>query len=102
MYFFVKTNNPRPTFQFDMTSEEREVMNRHVAYWTEEARAGNALVFGPVGDPKGVYGIMIYEAATEAELNEKVRHDPASGLLQYEILPMLRAVVKEDAPSSDR
>ena len=100
MYFFVKTNNPRPTFQLDMTLEERETMNRHVAYWTKEAKAGKALVFGPVGDPKGVYGILIYEAATEAEIQDKVQHDPARGLLQYEILPMIRAVIKESWPIS--
>jgi hypothetical protein len=39
MYFFVKTNNPRPTFHLDMTADERDTMRRHVAYWTERANA---------------------------------------------------------------
>ncbi len=93
MYFFVRTNNPRPTFHLDMTQEERDTMNRHVAYWTAEARAGHAIVFGPVGDPRGVYGILIYNAGSEAAMQEKIKNDPANGLLEYEILPMVRAVV---------
>ncbi len=101
MYFFVRTNNPRPTFHLDMTPEERDTMNKHIAYWTEEAKAGNALVFGPVADPKGVYGILIYEAATEAEIQEKLQRDPARGLLQYEILPMVRAVTRPLGLRSD-
>lgn len=59
MYFFVRTQNPRPTFHLDITPEEREVMNRHTTYWTEKAQAGIAVVFGPVMDPKGVYGMGV-------------------------------------------
>jgi len=29
----------------------------------------------------------------EAEMNEILEHDPANGLLHYEVLPMPRAVV---------
>jgi hypothetical protein len=93
MYFFVRTQNPRPTFHIDMTTEERSVMQRHVAYWSEKATQGIAIVFGPVMDPKGVYGIGVYQAGDEAEMQELLKHDPANGLLQYEVLPMARAVV---------
>ena len=60
MYVFVRTNNPRPTFHLDMTDAEKQVMQQHVAYWTEKGELGIAVVFGPVLDPKGVYGIGIY------------------------------------------
>jgi uncharacterized protein len=93
MYFFVRTDNPRPTFHADMTDEERATMGAHVAYWTEKARDGAAIVFGPVADPAGVYGIGIYRAKDEAEMQRWVDADPANGLLGYEILPMPRAVV---------
>lgn len=93
MYFFVRTQNPRPTFHLDMTPEERAVMDRHVAYWSEKAARGIAIVFGPVLDPKGVYGIGVYDVADEAEMRDLLAHDPAIGLLQYEVLPMPRAVV---------
>lgn len=100
MYFFVRTNNPRPTFNVDMTPAERDIMNRHVAYWTEKAQRGIALVFGPVADPKGVYGIGIHKVADEAEMRRLLDADPANGLLLYEVLPMPRAVIGLVHPES--
>ncbi len=93
MYFFVRTENPRPTFHLDMTPEERAVMERHVAYWTEKATRGIAIVFGPVMDPEGVYGMGVYQVQDEAEMREMLAHDPANGLLKYQVLLMPRAVV---------
>ena len=93
MYFFVRTENPRPTFHLDMTAEERAVMSKHVVYWSEKAKQGTAIVFGPVMDPKGVYGIEIYQVQDEAAMWDMLDHDPAKGLLKYEVLPMARAVI---------
>ncbi len=93
MYFFVRTNNPRPTFNLDMTAAERDIMNRHVAYWTEKAQRGIAIVFGPVLDPKGVYGIGIHKVEDHAEMRRLLDADPANALLVYEVLPMAKAVV---------
>ncbi len=93
MYFFVTTDNPRPTFHQDMTQEERDIMNRHVAYWSEKAQRGIAIVFGPVMDPNGVYGIGIYQVRDEAEMRDLIEQDPAKGLLKYKIMQMGRAVV---------
>ena len=93
MYFFVKANNPRSTFHLDMTAAEREVMNRHVAYWTERAREGISIVFGPVADPGGFYGIGIYQVDDEAQMRQLLSEDPANGLLAFELTPMANAVV---------
>jgi len=93
MYFFIRTQNPRPTFHLDMTAEERSIMERHVAYWSEKATQGIAIAFGPVMDPRGVYGIGVYQVKDEAEMRALLDQDPAKGLLQYEVLPMARAVV---------
>ncbi len=93
MYFFVKTNNPRPTFQFDKSPDEQATIAKHVTYWSEKAALGTAIVFGPVADPQGVYGILVCEVQNEAELRELLEHDPANGLLRYEVYSMLRAVV---------
>ena len=93
MYFFIKTQNPRPTFHLDMTADERAIMQRHVEYWSEKAERGIAIVFGPAMDPKGVYGMGVYRAEDEAEMRSLLEQDPANDLLQYDILPMLRAVV---------
>ncbi len=93
MYFFIRTQNPRPTFHLDMTADERAIMNNHVAYWTEKAERGIAIVFGPVMDPQGVYGMGVYHVKDEVEMRNLLAHDPANGLLKYEVLPMARAVV---------
>ncbi len=93
MFFFVRTQNPRPTFHLDMTAEERSIMDRHVAYWSEKAAQGIAIVFGPVMDPQGVYDIGVYQVRDEAEMHKLIEHDPANGLLHYEVLPMPRAIV---------
>ncbi len=93
MYFFVTTDNPRPTFNEDMTPEERDTMKKHVAYWSEKAERGIAIVFGPVLDPNGVYGMGVHKVKDEAEMHELIEHDPANRLLKYHILPMAKVVV---------
>ena len=93
MYIFCRTNNPRPTFHRDMTAEERDVMTRHVAYWRQFADAGAAIVFGPVMDPKGVYGIGVYNVRDEDQFRSMLANDPAKEILQYEFHPMAQALV---------
>jgi hypothetical protein len=93
MYFFIKTDNPRPTFHLDMTPDERALMEKHVAYWSRQAELGVAIVFGPVMDPAGVYGIGVYQVADEAEMHRLIDEDPADGLLKYQVLPMPQAVL---------
>lgn len=102
MYFFLKTDNPRPSFHQDMTPGERQTMNDHVAYWTERAREGVAIVFGPVADPAGFYGIGVYRAEDEQEMRRLVDADPANGLLRYEITPMAAAVVGDEMRDPER
>jgi hypothetical protein len=93
MYLFVRTENPRPTFHLDMTEDERAAMVRHVAYWSDKADRGIAIVFGPVMDPRGVYGIGVYDVEDEAQMHALIEADPAIDILRYEVLPMPRAVV---------
>jgi uncharacterized protein YciI len=76
-----------------MKPDERAIMEKHVAYWTEKAAQGIAIVFGPVLDPRGVYGVGVYQVENEAKMRAFLDQDPAKGLLQYELFPMPRAVV---------
>ena len=68
-------------------------MERHVAYWSEKAAQAIAIAFGPVMDPKGVCVIGVYQVRDESEMRRLLDQDPANGLLQYEALPMVRAVI---------
>ena len=88
MYFFIKTRNPRPTFLLDMTAAERAIMESHVAYWSEKATLGVVYVYGPGMNPRGEYGIGVYDPQSEAEIFDLLQNDPARDLLQYEILPI--------------
>ena len=64
-FFFVRLVPPRPTFALDMTAEERAFMTEHVAYWTKKLADGTAIVFGPVADPSGDWGMGVVRAADE-------------------------------------
>ena len=87
---------PRSNFATDMTPEERQVMEAHAAYWSEHLRQGVAIVFGPVADPKGVWGLGVIRVKNEEQIRELVERDPAVLArigASYEVLPMLKAVV---------
>lgn len=96
-YFLCRLLPPRPSFPFDMNDAERAVMQEHVVYWTGKMEAGSAVVFGPVADPKGPWGLGVIRAKDEAEVREFEAGDPAirSNLgFRYEVLPMLQAVTR--------
>lgn len=95
-YFLCRLLPPRPTFAQDMTEAEAKVMRNHVAYWTALAERGTAIVFGPVADPQGAWGVGILEVEDEAEVQSLTTNDPvmrAALGATYEILPMPRAVI---------
>jgi uncharacterized protein YciI len=101
-YFFCKLTPPRPTFMIDMTDAERQLMRQHVAYWSELAAKGSAIVFGPVADPQGGYGVAVIEAPDEAAVRELSTHDPvitASVGFSYAIYSMPQAVLRNPAQS---
>jgi uncharacterized protein YciI len=75
-YFFVKLTAPRPSFAFDMTEDERALMQAHSAYWRALLDKGNVLVFGPVLDPKGPFGVCILAAWDEVEARKVAADDP--------------------------
>ncbi|HTJ47456.1 MAG TPA: SRPBCC domain-containing protein [Kofleriaceae bacterium] len=96
-FFFVRLIAPRPTFLQDMTADERAAMIAHGAYWRGHLDAGAAIVFGPVLDPAGGWGLGVLRAADEAAVRAFEAKDPAHTQLgmRYEILPMLRAVFRD-------
>jgi len=95
-YFFFKLIPPRPNFSETMTDEERQIMLAHVAYWTDQRDKGVALIFGPVLDPKGVFGMGVIETEDEAAAQQLSADDPAvkSGLQRTEVYPMPRLVMR--------
>ena len=97
-YFVYKLIPPRPTFAVDMTSAERAIMREHGAYWADLARKGTAVIFGPVADPKGGWGLAVVEAESDAEVQALGANDPAlkaAAGFRLETYPMLQAVLRD-------
>jgi uncharacterized protein len=93
-YFVLKLIPPRTTFADDMTEKERDIMKQHATYWKDKADRGIAIVYGPVLDPKGVYGLGIIEVDDEDQARAYAADDPTvkSGINKIEIHPM-RAIL---------
>ena len=86
----------RPTFAVDMSDGEREIMGRHAAYWRPYIDAGRMVVFGPVLDDTGSWGLGVIEVEDEDELRAFASHDPAvsSGTADLEIGKMVAGFVR--------
>src|SRR5271168_4025855 len=92
-HFVLKLVPCRPTFAQDMTPEERSVMKEHSAYWRDLMDKGMVIVFGPVLDPSGTYGLGIIEVDDEEQVRSFIANDPAATINTYEYYPM-RAITK--------
>jgi uncharacterized protein YndB with AHSA1/START domain len=96
-YFFCRLVPPRSTFPADMTPAEVKGMKEHAEYWRGHAARGTAVVFGPVADPKGVWGLGILALDRAEDLRELLEADPvirAELGLRYETLPLISAIVR--------
>jgi hypothetical protein len=91
-FYAVYLKPGRPDFATTMSHGEREIMEKHVTFWTEKMKQGKVYAFGPVFDPKEIYGLGIIAVDNEQELKEFIANDPAGEINKYEYYPM-RAVV---------
>jgi uncharacterized protein YciI len=87
---------PRPDFAVDMSDEERAVMGRHAAYWQPLVETGRMVIFGPVLDSTGSWGLGVVEAEDEEELRAFAAGDPAvtSGTAELELGKLLAGFVR--------
>ncbi|HEX8743506.1 MAG TPA: YciI family protein [Thermoleophilaceae bacterium] len=94
--FVFRLKASRPDFALDMTDEEREVMERHAAHWRPFVESGQMVVFGPVLDGTGSWGLGVVEAEDEDELRAFAAEDPAvtSGTAAIELGKMLTGFVR--------
>jgi uncharacterized protein YndB with AHSA1/START domain len=95
LYFLCRLLPPRPSFMQDMTEAELAVMKEHGAYWAKNHAENTAVLWGPVVDPKGGWGVGIIcvdseEQAKQLEVNDPVMR--AGKGFTYERLPMARAL----------
>jgi len=81
--------------------EEREIMGRHAAYWQPFIDSGQMVIFGPVLDEEGSWGLGVVEAEDEEELREFAAGDPVvvTRTAHIEVGKMLAGFVR---PASSR
>jgi len=77
MCFVYKLVAPRPTFAQTMTDSEAALMREHGRYWIDLVGKGVVIVFGPVADPKGTWGLAVLEADNEIQADACGANDPA-------------------------
>jgi uncharacterized protein YciI len=96
-YFFLKLVPPRPTFFQDITEAERAVMQEHGLYWKDLTDQGTVVVYGPVFDPHGAYGIGVVEVETEADVQRLIAADPVrkANLGTCEFYPMRVGAIRK-------
>jgi uncharacterized protein len=93
---------PRASFPADISEAEAALMGQHAAYWSGLVERGVAIVFGPVLEPSGVWGLAIVDVADERTAARLTDDDPVirsgSGF-RYDIYPMPQAVARTSAAS---
>ena len=71
-------------------------MGRHAAHWQPLIDSGRMVIFGPVLDATGSWGLGVVESDDEDELRALAARDPAvtSGTAEIEIGQMLAGFVR--------
>lgn len=94
--YILRLTSPRPDFALNMSDEEREIMGRHAAHWKPYVESGQMVVFGPVLDSTGSWGLGVIELDDEDELRAFAATDPVvtTGTGHIEIGTLLAGFVR--------
>jgi uncharacterized protein len=88
---------PRPSFAQDLSESEAARMGEHASYWQELLAGGDVVVYGPVDDPAGTWGLAVFEAHDEVAAHAIAEDDPAvrSGMCTFALHPMAVALTPD-------
>ena len=94
--FVFRLKAPRPTFALDMSDEERAIMARHAEHWRPLVESGHMVIFGPVLDDTGSWGLGVVESDDEEQLRAFAAEDPVvtTGTGTMEVGKMLAGFVR--------
>jgi uncharacterized protein len=92
--FLFRLIPPRADFAQTMTESEQAAMAGHQEYWQQLLRDGRVVVYGPVADPEGVWGMGVLRAADRAEVLEIAEADPSvtAGVNTFEVFEIMDGV----------
>ena len=92
--FLFRLIPPRADFAQTMSADEHDTMAAHQEYWHGLTQAGRVVVYGPVADPEGVWGMGVLRAADRAEVLAIGNNDPSvqAGVNTFEVLEIMGGV----------
>ena len=92
--FLFRLTPPRADFAQTMTDIEQHTMHLHNTYWQQLLADGRVVVYGPVADPEGVWGLGVLRAADRAEALAIAEADPSitAALNTFELLEIIDGV----------
>jgi uncharacterized protein YciI len=92
--FLFRLIPPRADFAQTMTESEQAAMTGHQEYWQQLLRDGRVVVYGPVADPEGVWGMGVLRAADRAEALALGERDPSvtAGVNTFEVFEIMDGV----------
>jgi uncharacterized protein YciI len=96
-FFLCKMILPRSDFVQTMTDSEQNIMKAHGDYLQSLTEVGSIVCHGPVDDPEGGWGLSIFSAKDQAEVERLTAADPIildDVGARYEILPMKQLRMK--------
>jgi uncharacterized protein YciI len=92
--FLFRLIPPRADFAQTMTPDEQRAMAEHMDYWQQLLKDGRVVVYGPVADPEGVWGMGVLRAADRAEVLELGERDPSviAGVNTFEVFEIMGGI----------
>jgi uncharacterized protein YciI len=100
--FVFRVIPPRPTFAMDQSDDEAAIMAQHAAHWQRFVESSQMVLFGPVLDATGSWGLGAVEADDEDALRAFAQQDPVvtTGTGRIEFGTMLAGFVRPGSPSN--
>jgi uncharacterized protein YciI len=91
MLFLFRLIPPRADFAQTMTASERQAMARHTEYWLQMLDDGRVVVYGPVADTEGVWGLGVLRAESQQEAILLGQNDPvvALGVCTFDVMEIM-------------
>jgi uncharacterized protein len=92
--FLFRLIPPRADFAQTMTADEQRAMAEHQEYWQHLLKGGRVVVYGPVADPEGVWGLGVLRAADRAEALAISVDDPSvtAGVNTFEVFEIMDGI----------
>jgi uncharacterized protein YciI len=89
--FYFRLIPPRADFAQTMTADEQRAMDEHTDYWQRLLADGHVVVYGPVADPEGMWGLGVLRAEDRADVLAIAERDPSvlAGVNTFEVFEIL-------------